>query len=215
MVSDVSADGSTGLYVAGGQGPTARVVHYSGSSTTADRVYGGPRSDPKTTHIPSSLATLVMPAVAADPTGGVYMTVEIANHCSFVLHFPGSSLVPDRAYATPDPQDQVGLSSLTSAAASPSAASPPAAAQTAAQPAAAAKPNWAAVLTGGVDPRISIVQCTAPDPHDPAATLCISTPDGVVYAAVDQASSGDIVGDGGTEAVIPLDRGGASAMPGR
>ncbi len=60
------------------------------------------------------------------------------------------------------------------------------------------------------DPRIIVINCPGPDPRDPAATICLGDPNGGLgYAAIDQVTYGDIAGDGGNYAVIPLDSGGS------
>jgi hypothetical protein len=73
--------------------------------------------------------------------------------------------------------------------------------------------DWASVLSAHGDPRVVISDCDGPDPRDPAATLCVTIPGAPKpnfgYAEIDNVSYGDIVGDGGTEAVVPIDSGGS------
>jgi hypothetical protein len=72
--------------------------------------------------------------------------------------------------------------------------------------------DWASTLSAQNDPRVLISNCDSPDPRDPGATVCVTLPaapkPNFGYAEIDSVSYGDIVGDGGTEAVVPIDSGG-------
>jgi hypothetical protein len=73
--------------------------------------------------------------------------------------------------------------------------------------------DWASALSAQNDPRVVTSTCDTPDPRDPAATVCVTIPGAPKpnsgYAEIDAVSYGDIVGDGGTEAVVPIDSGGS------
>src|SRR5262249_2933206 len=76
--------------------------------------------------------------------------------------------------------------------------------------------NWVMVLSSSDNPSIQIVPCpgVGSDPRDPAATVCVQTTGANAgptsgYAETDNVTYGDIVGDGGTEAVVPIDSGGS------
>src|SRR6266851_4127071 len=95
----VAADPAGGLYVSG----QSHVLHFSGTSITADRVYGtgdgrvgsiGGQAGPTTLGLDDYASR-----VAADPAGGLYVADTSANR---VLHFSGSSTIADRVYGQND-----------------------------------------------------------------------------------------------------------------
>jgi hypothetical protein len=184
---DASPDGSGGLYIADyGNG---RVTHYSAGSTAADRVYGGAQGDPKTSHLVGAVQRL-----SADPAGGLYVSAILGMQ-SYILHFPGTSLVADRAYADTETLQIIGMNNAPNPAPAPPDTTP----------------DWTRVLNATADTRVNIVQCPGPSARHPAPNICVATQFGPAYAAIDQVTYGDIVGDGGTEALIPLDSGGSLA----
>jgi protocatechuate 3,4-dioxygenase beta subunit len=95
----VAVDSSGGLYVADQH--NSRVVHYSGTSTTADKVYG--QSD-LYSNIPNkggrSASSLYYPTgVMPDGSGGLYIADYSNNR---VLHYSGTSTTADKVYGQSD-----------------------------------------------------------------------------------------------------------------
>ena len=78
--------------------------------------------------------------------------------------------------------------------------------------------DWASVLAAETDPRVSIDPSCGPDLRNPDWTLCVTItsapPPNMGYAMTDVVSYGDLVGDGQTDAVIPLDSGGTAGVSG-
>jgi hypothetical protein len=73
--------------------------------------------------------------------------------------------------------------------------------------------DWNVVLNAEADDRIQVAACSIPGPRAAQAHVCVTLtgnqPPNAGFAAVDQITYGDIVGDGGTEAVVPIDSGGS------
>jgi len=85
----VAVDSTSGLYISDSK--NNRVLHFSGTSTTADRIYG--QGGGSINGLP--LRFLYPTAVSVDSAGGLY----IADSETYrVLHFSGDSTSPDRVY---------------------------------------------------------------------------------------------------------------------
>src|SRR5438128_8143337 len=70
--------------------------------------------------------------------------------------------------------------------------------------------DWASVLNAQADARIQVTSCGS----DVCVRLLGSPPPNSGTAALDQVTYGDIVGDGGTEAIVPIDSGGSIGVIG-
>jgi sugar lactone lactonase YvrE len=182
----IAADANN-VYVADG---FSRVAHLSGTSGTPDRFYGKPQD----------LTNMTSPSgLAVDPAGGVYVAETTKNR---VVHYSGASTTPDRVYgagSTPSPGAAIPSQPAPIAVPTPV----PAPAPVAAAPA-SGTPDWSNILFNEHDGRISAGACEKPDPRGLGRTICVN----YKYAALDQVTYADMLGDGGLEAVIPLDSGG-------
>src|ERR1700694_5092089 len=70
--------------------------------------------------------------------------------------------------------------------------------------------NWASVLSAETDPRVQVSSCGG----DTCITLPGSPKPNSGTAVLDRVSYGDIIGDGGTEAVVMIDSGGSIGVIG-
>ncbi len=70
--------------------------------------------------------------------------------------------------------------------------------------------DWASVLSADTDPRVQVTTCGS----DVCVRILGSPPPNSGVAALDQVTYGDIGGDGGTEAVVPIDSGGSIGVIG-